>query len=147
MSTLNVNLDLVQKYNVAGPRYTTYPPAPQFTDADHLAGGFRKDRGEQPRVARPLALFSHPVLRNALLVLRLHHRHHANHDKGMAYLEYLDREMAQMAPRLNPQRKVGAIAFRRRHADVSAAGRNPPARRNHPSTFHICAGHRSGSGD
>ena len=33
MSTLKVDLDLVQKYNVAGPRYTSYPPATKFTDA------------------------------------------------------------------------------------------------------------------
>ena len=33
MKTLNVDLDLVKKYNVAGPRYTSYPPATKFTDA------------------------------------------------------------------------------------------------------------------
>jgi len=32
MSTLKVDLDLVQKYNVAGPRYTSYPPATKFSD-------------------------------------------------------------------------------------------------------------------
>ncbi len=29
---LKVDLDLVQKYNVPGPRYTSYPPATHFTD-------------------------------------------------------------------------------------------------------------------
>ena len=33
MKTLQVDLDLVKKYNVAGPRYTSYPPATKFTDA------------------------------------------------------------------------------------------------------------------
>ena len=32
MSQLKVDLGLVQKYNVAGPRYTSYPPATRFTD-------------------------------------------------------------------------------------------------------------------
>ena len=32
MKTLQVDLDLVEKYNVAGPRYTSYPPATKFTD-------------------------------------------------------------------------------------------------------------------
>src|SRR5580765_4158704 len=32
MSQLHVDLDLVRKYNVAGPRYTSYPPATKFTD-------------------------------------------------------------------------------------------------------------------
>ena len=32
MKTLNVDLELVKKYNVAGPRYTSYPPATKFVD-------------------------------------------------------------------------------------------------------------------
>ena len=32
MSTLKVDLELVKKYNVPGPRYTSYPPATHFTD-------------------------------------------------------------------------------------------------------------------
>src|SRR6266567_1850676 len=31
MSQLKVDLDLVKKYNVPGPRYTSYPPATHFT--------------------------------------------------------------------------------------------------------------------
>ena len=30
MKTLQVDLELVKKYNVAGPRYTSYPPATKF---------------------------------------------------------------------------------------------------------------------
>jgi hypothetical protein len=36
MSALTVNLDLVQKYNVVAPRYTSYPPATKFTDTSRL---------------------------------------------------------------------------------------------------------------
>src|SRR2546422_11680840 len=32
MSILKVDLDLVKKYNVPGPRYTSYPPATHFTN-------------------------------------------------------------------------------------------------------------------
>ncbi len=32
MSTLNVDLSLVEKYNQPGPRYTSYPPATKFTE-------------------------------------------------------------------------------------------------------------------
>jgi hypothetical protein len=85
MSTLKVDLDLVQKYNVAGPRYTSYPPATKFTnDAgwDQLAGQIG---GQQPQ-PRDLSFTFTFLLRNALLVLRLHHGHHLNHDKGRAYM-------------------------------------------------------------
>ena len=32
MSAIHVDLDLVRKYNVPGPRYTSYPPATQFSN-------------------------------------------------------------------------------------------------------------------
>jgi hypothetical protein len=32
MNALTVNLDLIKKYNVAGPRYTSNLPATKFTD-------------------------------------------------------------------------------------------------------------------
>ena len=32
MSMLKVDLELVKKYNVPGPRYTSYPPATHFTN-------------------------------------------------------------------------------------------------------------------
>jgi oxygen-independent coproporphyrinogen-3 oxidase len=33
MSMLKVDLELVQKYNIAGPRYTSYPPATKFAES------------------------------------------------------------------------------------------------------------------
>ena len=32
MRMIKVDVDLVRKYNVAGPRYTSYPPATHFTE-------------------------------------------------------------------------------------------------------------------
>ena len=48
MSKLTVDLDLVQKYNVAGPRYTSYPPATKFSDLNMLVspGGRERTREE-----------------------------------------------------------------------------------------------------
>ncbi|MCF7669646.1 MAG: coproporphyrinogen III oxidase, partial [Verrucomicrobia bacterium] len=31
MGKLNVDINLVKKYNVPGPRYTSYPPATRFS--------------------------------------------------------------------------------------------------------------------
>ncbi len=111
MSQLNVNLELVQKYNVAGPRYTSYPPATKFTDAiswDDLAV---KIDGNN-RAARDLSIYFHIPFCETLCwfcgcttVITL------NHDKGRAYVEALGREVAQLAPRLNQQRKVVQLHF------------------------------------
>jgi len=111
MSKLNVNLDLVEKYNVAGPRYTSYPPATKFTDAiswDDLAAKIEANN----RAARDLSIYFHIPFCETLCwfcgcttVITL------NHDKGMAYVEALGREVAQMARHINPARQAGQLHF------------------------------------
>ena len=51
MGKLSVDLELVKKYNVAGPRYTSYPPAPHFTSDvtwPHLEECIRKNNESDP---------------------------------------------------------------------------------------------------
>jgi len=111
MSKLNVDLELVQKYNVAGPRYTSYPPATKFTGAiswDDLAAKI----DENNRTARDLSVYFHIPFCETLCwfcgcttVITL------NHDKGGDYVDHLGREVAKLAPRLNKQRKVVQLHF------------------------------------
>ena len=111
MSTLQVDLDLVKKYNVAGPRYTSYPPATKFTDGiswDELAGRIEANN----RSARDLSIYFHIPFCETLCwfcgcttVITL------NHDQGREYVECLGREVALMLPRLNPERKVAQLHF------------------------------------
>jgi oxygen-independent coproporphyrinogen-3 oxidase len=111
MKTLNVDLDLVRKYNVAGPRYTSYPPATKFTDAvtwDQLSERIEANN----RSARDLSIYFHIPFCETLCwfcgcttVITL------NHDKGKDYINYLGREVAKMAPKLNSERKVVQLHF------------------------------------
>lgn len=111
MKTLNVDLDLVRKYNVAGPRYTSYPPATKFTEAvtrEQLA----EKISDNNRTPRDLSVYFHIPFCETLCwfcgcttVITL------NHDKGMAYVEALGREVARMAPRLHPGRKTVQLHF------------------------------------
>ncbi|MGO8836805.1 MAG: oxygen-independent coproporphyrinogen III oxidase [Limisphaerales bacterium] len=111
MKTLQVDLKLVEKYNVAGPRYTSYPPATKFTGA--VSWGDLVPRIEaNNRTARDLSIYFHIPFCETLCwfcgcttVITL------NHDQGMAYVESLGREVAKMAPHLNPQRQVGQLHF------------------------------------
>ena len=106
MSKLNVNLDLARKYDVAGPRYTSYPPATKFTDTiawPELA----KKISANNQTSRGLSLYFHIPFCETLCwfcgcttVIAL------NHKQGDTYIDYLEREIAQMAKLLNPQRKV-----------------------------------------
>ena len=106
MSKLTVDLELVKKYNVAGPRYTSYPPATRFTEAlkwpelaEHIL--------ENNRTERDLSLYFHIPFCETLCwycgcttVITL------NHSQGSTYIRYLDKEVAQMSTLLNPRRKA-----------------------------------------
>lgn len=111
MSPLKVDLDLVQKYNVAGPRYTSYPPATKFTDAltwPELA----EKIFENNKTERELSLYFHIPFCETLCwfcgcttVITL------NHSQGRTYIDYLEKEVVQMATLINPRRKVVQLHF------------------------------------
>ena len=108
---LQVDLDLVKKYNVAGPRYTSYPPATKFSDQvsmDDLAARIEANN----QTTRDLSVYFHIPFCETLCwfcgcttVITL------NHDRGMDYISTLEREVALMAPRLNPARKAAQLHF------------------------------------
>jgi oxygen-independent coproporphyrinogen-3 oxidase len=106
MSMLEVNLDLVQKYNVAGPRYTSYPPATKFTDSirwPELAELIL----ENNRTERDLSLYFHiPFCETLCWFCGCTTVITTNHSQGETYINYLEKEIAQMATLLNPRRKV-----------------------------------------
>jgi oxygen-independent coproporphyrinogen III oxidase len=103
---LKVDLELVKKYNVAGPRYTSYPPATKFSDGikwPELAERII----ENNRTDRDLSLYFHIPFCETLCwycgcttVITL------NHQLGSSYTHYLEKEIAQMSTLLSPRRKT-----------------------------------------
>src|SRR5438445_12321575 len=99
MKTLQVDLELVKKYNVPGPRYTSYPPATKFTNTiswEELSAKIEANN----RGARDLSIYFHIPFCETLCwfcgcttVITL------NHDKGKGYIDYLSREVAALAPK------------------------------------------------
>ena len=93
MSELSVDLNLVRKYDVPGPRYTSYPPATRFSesyDTDRLHGLIKANKESD----RDLSLYCHIPFCESLCwfcgcttVITSQHR------EGTDYLDYLDREM------------------------------------------------------
>src|SRR5271154_337534 len=111
MSTLKVDLNLVQKYNVAGPRYPSSPPATQFTDTFKWPTLEEKISANNS-TPRDLSIYFHIPFCETLCwfcgcttVITL------NHDKGKDYIDYLGREVAKLAPRLNKDRKTVQLHF------------------------------------
>ncbi len=111
MSRLEVNLELIQKYNVPGPRYTSFPPATKFTDQvtwTDLAGEIAQNN----QTARDLSLYFHIPFCETLCwfcgcttVITL------QHSQGTTYIDYLRKEVAQMAALLHPDRQAVQLHF------------------------------------
>ena len=92
MSKLNVDLELVQKYNVPGPRYTSYPPAPQFTDRVTWPEVAAKiSEAQSPE--RGLSLYFHiPFCESLCWYCGCTTVITTQREKGALYLKYLDRK-------------------------------------------------------
>jgi oxygen-independent coproporphyrinogen III oxidase len=111
MGKLEVDLALVDKYNVPGPRYTSYPTAPQFSEAvtwDRVEPKVRENNATE----RELSLYFHLPFCQSLCwfcgctTVITHEQ-----GKSAAYVEYLKKEVGMMAPRLHPGRRVGQMHF------------------------------------
>ncbi len=109
MSKLNVNLALVRKYNVAGPRYTSYPPATRFTDAltwPGLAGELIANN----QTGRDLSLYFHiPFCESLCWYCGCTTVITTERSQGAVYLDYIEKELDQMVAVLNPNRTVVQI--------------------------------------
>ena len=108
MSGLHVDLALVQKYNLAGPRYTSYPPATVFHESFDAAAAEREIEASNRNDAdRGLSLYFHLPFCETLCwfcgcttVITLDHK------LGPAYLDFIEREMDRVVPHVNPNRRV-----------------------------------------
>ncbi|HWD19518.1 MAG TPA: oxygen-independent coproporphyrinogen III oxidase [Verrucomicrobiae bacterium] len=111
MSQLAVNLDLVAKYNVPGPRYTSYPTAPRFNDqvtwpevAARLEQSQRADRG--------LSLYFHiPFCESLCWYCGCTTVITTQKTRSLKYLTYLEKEMECASQRLHPGRQVVQLHF------------------------------------
>jgi oxygen-independent coproporphyrinogen III oxidase len=111
MSTLHVDLDLVRKYDVAGPRYTSYPPATQFTD-QVSPETLRERIVANNRDTRDLSLYFHlPFCRSLCWYCGCTTVITKQQKKSSSYLDYLRKEMELMGELLNPARKVVQLHF------------------------------------
>jgi len=109
MSVLKVDLDLVKKYNVPGPRYTSYPPATHFTEEitrDQIVEKIRTNNEGR----KDLSLYFHlPFCESLCWFCGCTTVITTQHGKSAAYLQYLKKEMDLMGQYMNPERTVEQI--------------------------------------
>jgi len=94
VSELSVDLNLVRKYDMPGPRYTSYPPATRFSDtydADRLQELIQENKQSD----RNLSLYCHiPFCESLCWFCGCTTVITSQHEEGTDYLDYLDREMS-----------------------------------------------------
>jgi len=111
MSLLKVDLDLVKKYNVPGPRYTSYPPATRFSDEVPLTDLMDNIRANN-QSAGDLSLYFHlPFCQTLCWFCGCTTVITTQQGKSAVYLKYLEKEMDLMAPFINPNRKAVQLHF------------------------------------
>ena len=111
MSMLKVDLDLVKKYNVPGPRYTSYPPATHFTEEISPEVFLERIRGNN-ETERDLSLYYHlPFCYSLCWYCGCTTVITSDQSKSGDYVKYLEREMDLVKPLLNPRRKVVQLHF------------------------------------
>jgi oxygen-independent coproporphyrinogen-3 oxidase len=98
--------DLIQKYNVPGPRYTSYPTAVQFQEIDSSDTVIEtlKKRNEEPR---NISLYFHvPFCFSLCWYCGCTKIITKNTDRGDVYIDYLAKEMDLIKGQIHPESKV-----------------------------------------
>lgn len=111
MSHLKVDLSLVKKYNVPGPRYTSYPPATQFHDKITWAEVEREIKASNEN-SRDLSLYFHiPFCETLCWYCGCTTVITTKHSQSSEYLQYLKKEMDLLCHHIDQNRKVVQLHF------------------------------------
>jgi oxygen-independent coproporphyrinogen-3 oxidase len=107
-----VDLALIRKYDTPAPRYTSYPTAAQFREFASPAPLLSHLDAANADANLPLSLYFHLPFCETLCwfcgcttVITL------NHKSSDAYLDYLEKEVALLAPRVHPGRRVVQLHY------------------------------------
>lgn len=97
MTTPVLNPELLQRYDVAGPRYTSYPTADRFVEAfgetDYVQALAQRREGLGV-TAHPLSLYVHiPFCESLCYYCACNKIITKHHERGAEYLRYLEREV------------------------------------------------------
>jgi oxygen-independent coproporphyrinogen III oxidase len=106
--TLNVTQEILDRYNVPGPRYTSYPTAPEWADSfgpSDYEQALKKSNEARP--ARPLSIYMHlPFCDRLCLFCGCNVVINRNHEGLKPYLEKLKWEIDRLAKTVDTSRPV-----------------------------------------
>ncbi|MGE4072429.1 MAG: oxygen-independent coproporphyrinogen III oxidase [Lysobacterales bacterium] len=103
--------ELIRRYDRPGPRYTSYPTAPQF-HAGFLAEDYAAEARRSNAAARPLSLYLHvPYCRSSCYYCGCNRIITRNRERGAAYLQRLLSEIRMQAELFDRSRPVNQMHF------------------------------------
>lgn len=108
------DFDLLRKYDLPGPRYTSYPTAPQFreTDAAATAALLETLATESRDAAKPASLYFHlPFCEQRCWFCGCTTVITRSHGLADPYLDALERELDLLAPSINRAQPVTQLHF------------------------------------
>jgi oxygen-independent coproporphyrinogen-3 oxidase len=105
-ATPRITVELLQKYDRPGPRYTSYPTAVEFAESFGPAD-YAARLAEADRMAGPLSLYAHlPFCEHRCTFCGCHVVITKDQDVVAKYLGYLHREIDMLAAHLPHRRRV-----------------------------------------
>lgn len=108
---LTISRQLLEKYDVPGPRYTSYPTADRFVEA-FTANAYQQsmDQRKIGRMALPLSLYVHiPFCESLCFFCACNKVVTKHHERSVEYLSYLDREVDLHLQHLGERPKVSQL--------------------------------------
>ena len=110
-SELVIDPVLIRKYDVSGPRYTSYPTADRFVeafgDAELKQWLARRNIGG---ISLPLSVYVHlPFCDTLCYYCGCNKVVTRNHGKSAKYIKYLEKELALLEPRLGTDRQLSQL--------------------------------------
>ena len=105
--------DLLRRFDLNGPRYTSYPTADRFVEAftaDDYLLALDQRRGSATGRALPLSVYVHiPFCESLCYYCACNKIISKNHDKADIYLKYLGLELELQAVHLGPSQTVSQV--------------------------------------
>ncbi len=104
--SVEFDADLIRRYDVMGPRYTSYPTAVQFRD-DFSVYDFAEAAERSRANGGPLSLYYHiPFCDHVCYYCACNKIVTRDHARVAPYLDHLKTEMDRVAPMLDPTRPI-----------------------------------------
>ena len=136
--------DLLRRFDIPGPRYTSYPTADRFVEAfteqDYVQALEQRKAGS---MALPLSLYVHiPFCESVCYYCACNKVITKHHERAAEYLRYLAREVELQVAHCGHRAQRVAAAPGRRHADLPVGRRAGRPDEHAALAFHAGARRR-----